>query len=107
MRTVTSQRISIGRSPEMVAVIEGTDNSKACGNGLRTAAADVWCNNVQPGRAATGLGRIMWMRRVRRGKVLAIRRKLAEGRYDLNRRLSVVTERIIDDVAPGPRHPNR
>jgi hypothetical protein len=99
--------LGVRGSQRMLAVSKRKDRSKACGNGLYAAAGDFCHNDIRPGRTAVPLGRIIWARRVRRGKVLAVRRKLAEGKYDLNRRLSVAVERIMDDLAARPRHVNR
>ena len=36
---------------------------------------------------------------VRRRKVLDVRRQLTEGRYDLNERLDVALEKVLEDLA--------
>ncbi|UCG57444.1 MAG: hypothetical protein JSU70_21575 [Phycisphaerales bacterium] len=90
----------------MLAVSDKKDESRVRRNRVGTAVSDVGRNDGPPGRAAGGSDEIIWMRRVRRGKVMAVRRKLAEGKYDLNRRLRGAIDKIIKDVGPGPGHRN-
>ena len=96
----------MGRSPEMLAVSAEKNKSMVSRNGVGTAVVEVRRNDVRRGRTVGRFDRIIWKRRVRRAKVLAIRRKLAEGKYDLNRRLRYAIDKIIRDVVPGPRHQN-
>jgi hypothetical protein len=44
------------------------------------------------------LKKIAVLPEVRREKVLSVRRQLTEGRYDLNKRLEVVLDRVLDDL---------
>jgi negative regulator of flagellin synthesis FlgM len=44
------------------------------------------------------LKKIASLPEVRREKVLDVRRQLTEGRYDLNERLDVALEKVLDDL---------
>lgn len=44
------------------------------------------------------LKKIAALPEVRKEKVLSVRRQLTEGRYDLNERLEVVLDRVLDDL---------
>jgi hypothetical protein len=44
------------------------------------------------------LKKIASLPEVRKQKVLSVRRQLTEGRYDLNERLEVVLDRVLDDL---------
>ncbi|MHC4060475.1 MAG: flagellar biosynthesis anti-sigma factor FlgM [Planctomycetota bacterium] len=44
------------------------------------------------------LKKIAVLPEVRREKVLNVRRQLTEGRYDLNKRLEVVLDKVLDDL---------
>jgi hypothetical protein len=37
-------------------------------------------------------------RQIRRKKIVDIRRQLARGKYDVNKRLNVVLDRILEDI---------
>jgi hypothetical protein len=58
-------------------------------------AAEVHGRRERRGRIASKLEKISWLPRgLRKGKVLTIRRQLAEGSYDINKRLSAVLDKI-------------
>jgi len=46
------------------------------------------------------LGRIASLPEVRQEKILNLRRQLTEGRYDLNERLDVAIEKVLENLAP-------
>jgi len=46
------------------------------------------------------LKKIASLPEVRKKKVLDVRRQLTEGEYDLNKRLDIAIEKVLEDLAP-------
>jgi hypothetical protein len=61
---------------------ERSKMSKAKTSGLRSV----------PSKSTTG-------QRIRRKKIVNVRQELTKGRYDINERLSVALDRILEDLA--------
>jgi hypothetical protein len=53
---------------------------------------------IRPAETPPTVQEIVLPRRIRSVKVLAVRRQLAQGTYDLNERLDAILERLLMDV---------
>jgi hypothetical protein len=64
---------------------------------------DILMEKILDNISSTPLGRVLKriasLPEVRRRKVLAVRRQLTDGQYDLNERLDAALEKVLEDIA--------
>ncbi len=68
------------------------------GDSIRITMAKGLGDMVRLGMTARVSERIASLPKVRREKVLAVRRQLAEGKYPINERLNVALDKLIEDL---------
>jgi len=76
------------RNTESTVIAENTDISLNRGAG----------NNARGRITAPALQNIRLLPRVRKKKILEVQRQLAEGTYDIDKRLNVVLDRLLEDL---------
>ncbi len=68
------------------------------GDSIRITMAKGLGDMVRLGMTARVSERIASLPKVRREKVLAVRRQLAEGKYPINERLNVALDKLLEDL---------
>ena len=68
------------------------------GDCIQITMAKLRGDKVQLGMTARVSERIASLPRVRKEKILAVRRQLAEGKYPINERLNVALDKLIENL---------
>ena len=69
-------------------IAENTDSNSDCGLGSKSHGRII----------ASALQKIRLLPSVRKEKILKVRQQLAEGTYDIDRRLDVALDRLLEDL---------
>ena len=72
--------------------------SIVAGERVRTTTPDMYGDEVKQGIAARLLEKIASLPKARREKILAIRYQLDSGKYRIDERLNVATDRLIENL---------
>jgi len=65
---------------------------------VRTKTPNVYCEKVKEGKTARLLKKVASLPKTRREKILAIRYQLDTGKYSIDERLNVATDRLIENL---------
>ncbi|MBN1796438.1 MAG: hypothetical protein JW804_07180 [Sedimentisphaerales bacterium] len=84
-------------------LIENLDSEKQRNNGFRTDD-DLFMEQILNNLNKTPLGKVLKkiasMPEVRQNKVLEVRKRLSCDEYELNKRLDIAMERVLEDLTP-------
>ena len=82
--------------------LEGKNQQANCGNESQAPNEDLLMEQILENINTTPIGRVLKriasLPEVRREKVLDVRRQLTEGRYNLNERLDIALDRVLEDL---------
>ena len=75
------------------------DKSIVVGDRVQITMAEVCGDDVRPGTTAPVSEKLDSISKVRKKKVFAVRHQLAEGKFGINKQLSVALDKVIEDLA--------